>query len=224
MPLNKEEFQAKDFIPLYIELCQQLGASGYELIPRLLEIAEKEHAARLKPGKDRGQSWRPIKGAGLEKIIAYILRQELEVLNLELLSLRDVGDTLKIDFGEYGKHHPDVDMAVCQGNRQRILAILSIKSSLRERITQTAYWRYKLNNSPKTSHIKVFLVTPNSDNILRNDKEPKKPRAIVEADIDATYIVHLPGITIEDYFYAGKTSRIRLVDDLANELAKLALA
>lgn len=214
MPLK-----ANDFIDLYIDL----GAAHYELIPKLLETAREKHRHGFDPAKDFEQSWRSVKGRGLEKVIAYILKQQLEAMGLELVSLAEIGDLLKLDFGAYGQHYPDVDLAVYQRSRRRVLAILSIKTSLRERATQTAYWRNKVRGFHKTQNVKVFLLTPNSDDILRSNRAPNKQRAILETDIDATYIVSTSDASIDDYLYEGKVSRIRLINELANDLKVMSL-
>lgn len=212
MPLK-----AKDFVDLYIEL----GAAHYELIPKLLEIARERHREDFDPEKNFEQSWRSVKGHGLERVIEYILKQQLEAVGLELVHLDEVGDLLKLDFGEYGQHYPDVDLAVYQRSGHKILAILSIKTSLRERATQTAYWRNKIRDFYKTQNVKVFLLTPNSDDILRSNHAPNKQRAILETDIDATYIVNTFNVSLDDYLYKGKDSRIRLINELANDLKEL---
>ena len=214
MPLK-----AKDFVDLYIEL----GGVHYEKIPKLLEIARGKHQEGFNPARDFEQSWRAVKGRGLEKIIAHILKRQLAEIDLELLPLREAGNLLELDFGEYGRHYPDVDLAVYHPGRDKILAVLSIKTSLRERATQTAYWRNKIRDFPKTRNVKVFLLTPNSDDILRSNRAPNKQRAILETDIDAIYILNTPDISLDDYLYEDKESRIRLIDELANDLKKLSL-
>ncbi len=212
MPLK-----AENFVDLYIEL----GATHYELIPKLLEIARERHREDFSSEKNFEQSWRAVKGRGLEKVIEYILKQQLQAVGLELVHLGDVGDLLKLDFGEYGQHYPDVDLVVYQQSKHRVLAILSIKTSLRERATQTAYWRNKIKDSDKTRNVKVFLLTPNSDDILRSNRASNKQRAILETDIDATYIVNTSNVSLDDYLYKGKESRIRLISELANDLKEL---
>ena len=209
--------KAVDFVPLYTTL----GATKYEQIPHLLEIARAKHLDGFDHRKNFEQSWRVVKGGGLERVIAFILRQQLEELDLDLVPVKEAGKLLEIDFGPYGSHKPDVDLIVYQQGLNRVLAILSIKTSLRERATQTAYWRTKIRNDPRTQNVRVFLVTPNSDDILRNNRLPNKQRAILETDIDATYIVNTAEWTLENYLYKGKPSRIRLIADLANDLREL---
>ncbi|MDE2775719.1 MAG: BsaWI family type II restriction enzyme [Chloroflexota bacterium] len=212
MPLR-----ATDFIQLYVEL----GEKGFDHIPNLLEVAREKHVDNFPEDKDFEQSWRSVKGRGLEKLLQFMLRRQLQDLDLELLQAQKVGESLKIDFGEYGAHFPDVDLVVFQRCRNRVLAILSIKASLRERATQTAYWRLKLRDYSPTRNVKVFLLTPNSDDILRNNRQPNKQRAILETDIDAIYIVNTPDRSVSDYLYPGIDSRIRLIDDLVDDLQEL---
>ncbi|GAA7348532.1 hypothetical protein BD0120_05320 [Helicobacter pylori] len=56
----------------------------------------------------------------------------------------------------------------------KILAILSVKNSFRERFTETPYWKLKLLQSPVTSHIKVFMITPDNDDEISFKNKPKK--------------------------------------------------
>lgn len=102
-----------------------------------------------------------------------------------------------------------------------MLAILSIKASLQERATQTAYWRLTLRDYSPTRNVKVFLLTPNSDDILRNNRQLNKQPAILETDIDAIYIVNTPDRSVSDYLFPGVDSRIRLIDDLVDDLQEL---
>lgn len=209
---------AEDFRDFFIDNF----SPEYANIPAFLIDADKEHTRRLPPGKDKNQSWRNIKGLGLEKVLEYIITRHLEALSLELISVKKAKEQVEIDFGEYGLHLPDVDLLVYQPSRKRILAILSIKSSLRERATHTAYWRMKLRAQSNTKNIRVFLLTPNSDDDLRSNRAPKKNRAVLETDIDAIYVVNRPEFQLSDYLYPGVESRIRMIDELADDLAELA--
>lgn len=209
---------AEDIRDYFIQRC----SPEYKNIPEFLLVAEEEHARRLSPNKNASQSWRNVKGLGLEKVLEHIISQKLRPHNLELISVEEASEKVEIDFGEYGSHLPDVDLIVYQPSQERILAILSIKSSLRERATQTAYWRLKLHAQSNTKNIRVFLLTPNSDNDLRRRPRKKKNRAVLETDIDAIYVVNRPEFNLEDYLYPGLESRIRLIDELADDLAELA--
>ena len=205
-----------------LHLFTQRFSPEYEIIPDFLIEADKEHTRRLPPNTNKGQSWNSVKGKTLELVIAYILAQRLEAYDLDLISADKAKDLVEIDFGEYGVHLPDVDLIVYQPSRDRILAILSIKNSLRERVAQTAYWRLKLHSQSKTKNVRVFLLTPNSDRDLKIGRKPKKNRAVLETDIDGIYIVNRPESELKDYVYPGVDSRIRMIDELADDLAELA--
>ena len=209
---------AEAFFNYYIENYP----AEFVCIPAFLLDADKEHTRRLPAGKDKNQSWKPVKGKGLEKVVEYILNRELANTQLELRPVNELLPYLELDFAQYGRHVPDVDLAVYQPSKDRVLAILSIKSSLRERSTQTAYWRFKMHAFAQTRDIKVFLITPNNDNILRKEKAPNKPRAVLENDIDGTYIVHDAGVTLDAYVIEGTQSRIKLVEQLVPDLLDLA--
>ncbi len=213
-----EGMDTEEFLLFYI----QHYPPDFRNIPEFLVEADKEHTRRLPPDKDKNQSWRSVKGNGLELVVEHILARQLEALDLELIAVKDAEEMVEIDYGEYGTHLPDVDLVVYQPSRDRILAILSIKTSLRERATQTAYWRLKLHAQSSTKNIKVFLLTPNSDDDLRIKRVPKKNRAVLETDIDAIYIINRPEFELDDYIYPGVDSRIRMIDDLAGDLAELA--
>ncbi len=70
-----------------------------------------------------------------------------------------------------------------------MIAVISIKVTLRERIAQTGYWKIKLSQDKVTKHIKVFFITPDEDKTLTIKKPAKKGRAIVEVDTDGSYIM-----------------------------------
>ena len=67
--------------------------------------------------------------------------------------------------------------------------LLSVKTTLRERIAQTGYWKSELLNSPKTKDIKMYFLTLDEDGTLTKRTPAKKPRAIVESDTDGSYVL-----------------------------------
>ena len=71
----------------------------------------------------------------------------------------------------------------------QVIAVISSKVTLRERIAQTGYWKLKLLESETTEHIKVYFITPDEDGTLTETYLPKKGRAIVEIDLDGTYVL-----------------------------------
>lgn len=197
----------EDWKNLYIAKKNQFGADAYKQIPVLLQEAEVIHRKDWEecPTKDKdyGQSWRAFKGKNLQKLIQYILTDAIEGLGLKIVN----GDTLEntinlsqelsqvkrnvlVNFGASGCHLPDADIVIYQPDTCKVLAIISSKSSLRERIAQTGYWKRKLLDDAVTKHIKVYLVSPDRDNTLEEgSRSYRKSRAIVEAELDGAYLL-----------------------------------
>jgi type II restriction enzyme len=86
-------------------------------------------------------------------------------------------------------HLPDVDLVIIDPVNCSVIAAVSVKVTLRERIAQTGYWKLKLLKSPTTKDIQMYFVTLDEDGILTTQSNPaKKGRAIVEEDTDGSYI------------------------------------
>ena len=197
----------EDLKNLYIAKKNQLGADAYKQISVLLQEAKVIHKRdwdkKPTPGGDYGQSWRAFKGKNLEKLIQYILTDAIEGLGLKVVNgntleksinlcqeLSQIKRNVLVNYGEFGCHLPDVDIVIYQPDTCKVLAVISSKVSLRERIAQTGYWKLKLLADEVTKHVKVYLVSPDEDGTLEEDSGlPKKARAIVEAELDGTYLL-----------------------------------
>ncbi len=106
-------------------------------------------------------------GRVLEKIIELLLKDfciknNVKMTNDKILRAKRLNGELDrvkwallVHFGGYSVL-PDGDIILYQTNKDnvKILAILSVKNSFRERFTETPYWKLKLLQSPITSHIK----------------------------------------------------------------------
>jgi len=174
------------------------------LLNEAKKIHKKDWLKSPTPNKDHEQSWRAFKGKNLEKLVAYIIKDEVERLGLKVVDgnklektntnnlsqeLNRVKRNLLVDFGEFGAHLPDVDIIIYNPTDCKIIAVISSKVTLRERIAQTGYWKIKLSQDKVTRHIKVFFITPDEDKTLSIKKPAKKGRAIVEVDTDGGYIM-----------------------------------
>jgi type II restriction enzyme len=71
-------------------------------------------------------------------------------------------------------HLPDVDMIILDPSDGYVLAVISIKVTLRERIAQTGYWKLKLSAASVTKDIKVYFITPDENGTLTIKKPTKK--------------------------------------------------
>jgi len=197
-----------DLTRLYEKKRKKYGNDAFRHISELLNEAKKIHKKDwLKfptPNKDHEQSWRAFKGKNLEKLVAYIIKDEVERLGLKVVDgnklektnsnnlsreLNQVKRNLLVDYGEFGAHLPDVDIIIYNPRNCEIIAVISSKVTLRERIAQTGYWKIKLSQDKITRHIKVFFITPDEDKTLSVRKPAKKGRAIVEIDTDGGYIM-----------------------------------
>ena len=218
----------KDIISVYESKKKIYKNDTYKYISSLLkEIKEMHRKDALNRGiNDTEQSWRAFKGKNLEKLIEYIIKDEIEKLNLSIINgnilehnkysdnkeLDLLKRNLAIDYGEFGMHLPDVDIIIYEPNKIKIIAVLSVKVTLRERIAQTGYWKLKLMDSNITKDIKVFFITLDEDETF-SKKPAKKGRAIVEVDTDGCYVL------TENEF--EKSDKVKLFSEFINDLKKL---
>jgi type II restriction enzyme len=197
----------QDLVKLYENKKKQYGANTFKQVSAVLieakEIHKRDWFINPTPGKDHEQSWKAFKGKNLEKLVIYIIKDGVESLGLKIVDgntlerktknlseeLNKVKRNLLVDYGEFGAHLPDVDMVIYDPKTCGVVAVVSSKVTLRERIAQTGYWKIKLGQDNVTKHIKVFFITPDEDKTLSARTPAKKGRAIVEVDTDGTYIM-----------------------------------
>ena len=222
----------EDLITLYETNKSKYGTSAYKHISELLEEAKdlhkREWLKKPTPNKDHEQSWRAFKGKNLEKLVIYIIKDEVESLGLEIVDgnklertnstslsfeLSSVKRNLLIDYGDFGAHLPDVDIIIYNPKTYKIIAVISSKVTLRERIAQTGYWKIKLSRDKVTEHIKVFFVTPDEDGTLTTRIPAKKGRAIVEVDTDGSYVMSERRVE--------ESLKVKMFDKFMEDLKKL---
>ena len=167
------------------------------------EIKEFHKQDALQRGiSDTEQSWRSFKGKNLEKLIQYIIENEVKSLGLGVVNGnkldREINDdeilaivkcNLIVDFGEFGSHLPDADIVIYNPKTCKVIAIISSKVTLRERVAETGYWKLKLNSSKVTKHIKVFFATLDEDEVFQQRYPARKARAICEVDTNGCYVL-----------------------------------
>lgn len=222
----------EDLIKLYEEKKKRYSDEAYKHISELLreakELHKKDWLKNPTPNRDHEQSWRAFKGKNFEKLIMYIIKDEVENLGLKVIDgntlertnsknlskeLSQVKRNLLIDYGEFGAHLPDVDIIIYHPKSLKIIAVISSKITLRERIAQTGYWKLKLLQDEVTKHIKVFFITPDEDGTLRTKIPAKKGRAIVEVDTDGSYVMSEEEIE--------ESNKVKLFDKFIEDLKKL---
>lgn len=185
--------------------------AGVDVAQLFEEIAKPIHEKiflTAKPGGNLGQSWNSAKGQIFERFAHHAIVsmiQDSSAKNLELAFGNKTGEegdgssriaeqktarnNIMIDFGDQGQWPPDADLIVYSNYDDiRVEAIISCKTSLRERIAQTAFWRYKLASSENTDHIRNILITLDSDGVFF-DKRRSKSRAIALNELDAIFVL-----------------------------------
>ncbi|MCG2724925.1 MAG: BsaWI family type II restriction enzyme [Elusimicrobia bacterium] len=217
----------EDLIKIYEIKKKKYGAQAYRHISNVLKEAKKQHEKDF-TGNDHEQSWRAFKGKNLEKLIEYIIMDEVLNLGLKVVNgntiertnsanlskeLSSVKRNLLIDYGEFGFHLPDVDIIIYNPKTNKVIAVLSSKVTLRERIAQTGYWKIKLASDDATKHIQVYFVTPDEDGTLTIKKPAKKGRAIVEVDTDGSYV--LSETDIEE------SAKVKMFDKFIDDIKRL---
>ena len=219
----------EDLINFYEDKKKVYGNNTYKYISEILKEAKENHRQyALKNGIiDTEQSWRAFKGKNLEKMIEYIITDEVKKISLSIINGNKLErkkifedktlDLLKrnlcVDYGEYGLHLPDVDIIIYDEKTSKIISVLSIKVTLRERIAQTGYWKLKLMQSSVTRDIKVLFITLDEDETLSKNKPAKKGRAIAEIDTDGCYI--LTENNVEE------SKKVKLFSDFINDLTNM---
>jgi len=222
----------EDLIEMYEEKKRKFGIEAYKHISELLSEAREIHREDFRkhptPAGDFEQSWKPFKGDKLEKLITYIIEDQIESLGLKLVSgkklertksenlskeLSMVKRNLLIDYGEFGAHLPDVDIIAYDPKALKVVAIISSKVTLRERIAQTGYWKIKLSRDKATKHIKVYFITPDEDGDLKIKMPAKKGRAIVEVDTDGSYVMSETRVQESD--------KVKMFDKFIDDLKEL---
>ncbi|RAX54395.1 hypothetical protein CCY99_03310 [Helicobacter sp. 16-1353] len=129
-------------------------------------------------------------------------KHNLKTTNDKILKSKNLSDeldslkrSLLVDFGEYSIL-PDGDIIIYkfESKKPKILAILSIKNSFRERYSETPYWKLKLLSQKPTRHIKVFMITPDNDDEIsfaNSSKKISKSRIVMEYELDGISLAFL---------------------------------
>lgn len=165
----------------------------------------------------------------MERLVQYIIEEEVRTLGLRVVNgnkldsttlsgeLSRVKRNLAINYGEFGMHLPDVDIVIYDPKTSKVLTAISSKVTLRERIAQTGYWKLKLLQDENTRDIKVYFITPDEDGTLTKRQPVKKGRAIVETDLDGSYVL------TEESIEESKKVKLfeHFIDDLKNLLNEM---
>lgn len=114
---------------------------------------------------------------------------------------------LSILYIPYGKEKAmiDADLCIIRKKDNKLVCVISVKKSFRERGGQTAYWAIKVKQENKG--FKYILTTPDVDKELFNPKKPenkRKWRIILPYECDGVFIYSYKGKIYKDNnFYVG---------------------
>ncbi|EMR59241.1 putative endonuclease MjaVIP [Helicobacter pylori Hp H-1] len=215
----------KDFMREYPEPYKFLQVFYAQEKERFLNHKMNDYIKRNKSKEEASilarQGFVSAVGRALEKIIELLLKDFCIKNNVKMTNdktlrakringeLDKVKRALLVHFGEYSVL-PDI--ILYQTDSIKILAILSVKNSFRERFTETPYWKLKLLQSPITSHIKVFMITPDNDDEISFKDKPKKARIVMEHELDGLYLA-------KSHF--DQSSKIKGIENLLEDLKRL---
>jgi type II restriction enzyme len=200
--LNTDELKTFSNIDVFLKSYQEkyIEIKSQELVKIGKTPLEAVNSAR--------QSWRPIVGDILVKLIKIGVDKLALELNFEVcedknLKSKDISEELfevkkaiLINYGEFVLI-PDGDLILYrfdgQNTKVEVLAILSFKTSFRERFTETPYWKLKLSQNKVTENIKVIMVTTDNDDeiaFISKNKQPRKARIVMEYELDGIFIAN----------------------------------
>jgi type II restriction enzyme len=184
------------------------------------------------------QSWHVYIGNKFQRLVYSILKgyfhrlksQSSEYKNLDIFTESEVRNNeiiarkLAVKYGEY-LLLPDTDMAIVDYNftepwKSEVLAIVSCKTSLRERIAQACYWKLKLLSSDITKNTHVFLATTDNDEdfFIRNKTNyagKSRNRIIAEYELDGVYILR------EDFKPEWESNKVKRYERMFEDLVKI---
>jgi type II restriction enzyme len=237
---QRKKMTINDLLEMYNVKKEKYGAEAYKYISKLMQEAKVihkrffQHSATAQKARAKGktpdheQSWRAFKGKNLEKLVVHIIKDEVEMLGLKIvegntlerttsnnlsMEFSTVKRNLLVDYGEFSSHLPDVDIIIYNPISYKIIAVISSKVTLRERIAQTGYWKIKLSQDEVTKHIRVFFVTPDEDGTLIKKVPAKKGRAIVEVDTDGSYVMSENKVE--------ESNKVKMFDKFIDDFKKL---
>lgn len=167
------------------------------------EIKVEYKKEKRREGKDANQSWNSWSGKALQGLIKFIVEDYVSSLKYPIgitddaalrnkklsTELDKVRRSIEIFYDSYSII-PDADIIIYDKTNYKIIAVLSCKASLRERVAQAAYWKLKFQYNNTTKEILYYLLsTDNDGDFLNVGENISRDRIIVEyGEIDKAYI------------------------------------
>jgi len=148
--------------------------------------------------------------------ILYSDKEIRERFNIDIPSkvLKDIS-LIEIPYGSY-KTKIDADICIVNKKDNKLVCVISVKKSFRERGGQTAYWALKIREYCK--EYRYILATPDVDNELFDLNKPEKKRKwriILPYECDSVFVYSYEGKVYEEQkFFVGKNYLIEYIKSL----------
>lgn len=188
-----------------IYLSRKRNTINHNFIKEIFDEIKVEYKKEKKEkGKDANQSWNSWSGKALQGLIKFIVEDYVSSLKKYPVGITDdtalrnkklsaeldrVRRNIEIFYDSYSII-PDADIIIYDKSNYKIIAVLSCKASLRERVAQAAYWKLKFQYNDTTKDILYYLLsTDNDGDFLNIGDDISRDRIIVEyGEIDKAYI------------------------------------
>lgn len=185
------------------------------------------------------QSWNSFIGHRFQGVVHAILKgyakklkdESQDFRGLEVLTAEEakrdeiIMRKLAVKYGDF-LLLPDVDSAIVWMDpvhkwESRILAVISCKTSLRERIAQACYWKLKLLASDVQKGIRVFLATADHDDDFsigdggERFNGRSRDRVISEHELDGIYILR------EDFKTDWESTKVKRFEHIFDDIVEI---
>jgi type II restriction enzyme len=178
-------------------------SDNYNFVGHIFIDIRRQYEQEAKSaGKDPNQSWNAWSGKNFQKIIEYAIETHLRESQYPLgltsdanltksvlpADLERVRTNIEVFYDQYSVV-PDADIILYDRRNGKVIAVLSCKSSLRERIAQAAYWKVKLQSSMRTKDILCYLVSTDNDEDFQGERKTRNRIIVEHGELDGAYIL-----------------------------------
>ena len=148
------------------------------------------------------ESWDAAFGDAFIERIRHVITDPIEKLGMTVITryelvkdsilpeeLERVKQHLTIDYGEFNSCLPYIDFVIYNPENLHVIAVVSCMVNLKNKIFSTVYWKFKLQENENKASVKFYLITTDIDKTLQITDVPKLGRAVIETDLDGTYVL-----------------------------------
>lgn len=164
-----EDIATKDFQGAHLQTVKHFESLSETKIRHNLNLFYKN-------SRSTDQAWKTCKGALYEYAVFKAIKQVIDNSrlrnSLKVVKGREIYRSIyrnQIAIRNWNDIFPDVDLLIVDKDNQLVKAIASCKTSLRERLTETAFWKRELERYANTKNIKVMFITIDKDDELKNE-------------------------------------------------------